>query len=309
MTIGIVCFGDDPVRAAVRAVLGAELLGRGAIGGFTVLALLDADGIFRHTSVQRGGVSGLDIQPQWHEATIAAIISSGPDRPEPLIQFLPGRDHIGLVTGHRLPNTVGVDARPLNMMALDLLQTGQHPQSAVDSVLDGEPEADAGLIAIDMTGAIGMRNATRAARRPDLGQASRAEAGRSYALLHNSIYANMSDCMALASTLGELSWEALGGGPAACEFLRLTTPLALTRAAQDRVTINAEGQILSIETANAALLSGQHATRSVVYGAPAIYRGGHLAGYAATELFARLEDGVAYPLPRVADHTMLMRKN
>jgi len=308
MTIGIACFGDDPVRAAIRAVIGAELLGRGAIGGFAVLALLDEQGVFHHASVQRGGVSAIDIPPQWARAAAAAVISSGPDRPEPLVQFLPGRDRVGLVTGHRLPNTPSADACLLNMMALDLLTAGQSPQSAVDTVLDGEPEADAGLIAISLSGEIGVRNSSRAARRPDLGQASRIENGRGYALLHNSIYANLLDCMALASTLGELAWEALGGTQASCEFLQLAGPIRLNSSKQDRVSIDAKGRIMSIDTANTALLSGIHVARSVVYGAPAIYRGGHLAGYAATELFARIENGVAHPLPRETDHTMLMRR-
>lgn len=309
MTVGIACFGDDPVRAAIRAVLGAELLGRGAIGGFAVVAMLDEEGIFHYASVQRGGVSAIDIPLQWARAVVAAVISSGPDRPEPLVQFLPGRDQVGLVTGHRLPNTLGADARPLNMMALDLLTAGQSPQSAVDTVLDGEPEADAGLIAINVSGAIGVRNTARAARRPDLGQANWHEAGRGYALLHNSIYANMPDCMALAATLGELAREALGGPPAACGLVQMTRSVALHKAAQDRVTIDGEGLILSIETANPALLVGDHTARSVVYGAPPIYRNDQLAGYAASELFARLEDGVAHPLPRLADRTMLMRRN
>ncbi len=42
----------------------------------------------------------------------AALMSSGPNRPSPLAQFTPGDARVGLVTGHRLPNTVGAGGDP-----------------------------------------------------------------------------------------------------------------------------------------------------------------------------------------------------
>src|SRR6218665_1545674 len=119
MTIAIAASGSRAGAAVRDAVLGAELLGRGAIGGFAVLALLSGDGQLHHCMTQRGGASCLDMpdpslpppgMPQrggascrdmpdaWLAAPTAAAISSGPDRPEPLVQFLPGAAGIGLVT-------------------------------------------------------------------------------------------------------------------------------------------------------------------------------------------------------------------
>src|SRR6218665_3141534 len=101
MTIAIAASGSRAGAAVRDAVLGAELLGRGAIGGFAVLALLSGDGQLHHCMTQRGGASCLDMPDAWLPAPTAAAISSGPDRPEPLVQFLPGAARIGLGTGPR----------------------------------------------------------------------------------------------------------------------------------------------------------------------------------------------------------------
>ena len=139
--------GAQAGAAVFDAVLGAELLGRGAIGGFVVFAVLDEQGRLQYRTTQRGGVTALDLPASWRDARVAAVISSGPDRPEPLTQFLAGADGLGLITGHRLPNQPGADGRPLNRMALDLMAEGAPPQQAVDAVLAAHPEWDAGLIA------------------------------------------------------------------------------------------------------------------------------------------------------------------
>ncbi len=308
MTIGIACYGENAVAAAMSAVMGAELAGRGAIGGFAVLAVLDEKGAFRHVCIQRGGVSGLDIPDAWRAARTAAIISSGPDRPEPLVQFLPGRSEIGLVTGHRLPNSLNGEGVPVNEAVLRLLEQGRAPQAAIDDVLGAEPEMDAGLIALTAQGAIGWANTGRVARRPDLGQAAKAGAGHGYALLHNSIYSNHASGAELAQCLGDLAWSALNGTPEAHGLLRLDEPVALRLAQQDRVHVDAGGRILALETANKALLSGRHASRTVVYGAPQVLCDDKPIGHAATELFARIDEGVAFPSGRLAERTMIVRR-
>ena len=91
MTIGVAASGERAAWAVRDAVLGAELLGRGAIGGFAVLAVVDAGGALHYRETQRGGITALDLPPDWQSARLAAAISSGPDRPEPLVQFLPAR--------------------------------------------------------------------------------------------------------------------------------------------------------------------------------------------------------------------------
>ncbi|OKO88285.1 hypothetical protein AC629_10465 [Bradyrhizobium sp. NAS80.1] len=308
MTIGIGCYGANAVAAVMSAVMGAELAGRGSIGGFAVLAVLDEDDAFQHTSVQRGGVSGLKILDAWQSAKTAAIISSGPDRPEPLVQFLPGQSGVGLVAGHRLPNSLNEGGVPVNRAVLQLLERGQAPQDAIDHVLNAEPEMDAGLIALSAQGVIGWANTRRVARRPDIGVATKIEADRGFALLLNSIFSNHASCAELARCLGDLAWGALNGTQEAHGFLRLDEPVALRPAEQDRVHIDVRGSIVALETANRALLSGQHAFRSVVYGAPQVLCDGKPIGHAATELYARIDEGVAYPSERLVERTMIVRR-
>ena len=153
--------GAQAGAAVFDAVLGAELLGRGAIGGFVVFAVLDEQGRLQYRTTQRGGVTALDLPASWRDARVAAVISSGPDRPEPLTQFLAGADGLGLVTGHRLPNQPGADGRPLNRMALDLMAEGAPPQQAIDAVLAAHPEWDAGLIALHAQDGLGLGNNAR----------------------------------------------------------------------------------------------------------------------------------------------------
>lgn len=308
MTIGIACYGENAVAAAMAAVLGAELIGRGEIGGFAVLAVLDENGMLQHRCVQRNGVSGLQIPESWRTAKTAAIISSGPDRQEPLVQYLPGKSGLALVTGHRVPSSLTRNGIAVNQAVLQLLVDGWAPQDAIGDVLRDEPEMDVGLIALTAQGAIGWANTNRVARRPDIGEAAKVGADRGFALLHNSIYSNHKDCMELAQSLGDLAWAALSGTQQTYGFLRLDTPVALQLAEQDRVTVNADGRILAIETANRALLSGQYDFRSVVYGAPQVVCEANLIGHAANELFARIDEGVAYPAERLADNTMIVKR-
>ncbi|WP_407158460.1 DUF6963 family protein [Bradyrhizobium sp. STM 3557] len=308
MTIGIACAGADPVAAVVAAGLGAELAGRGAIGGFAVLAILDAAGELHHTSVQRGGVSELVIPPAWGSANIAALISSGPDRPEPLIQFLPGKSGHGLVTGHRLPNTIGADGVALNVAALRLIETGRAPQDAIDDVLRSAPEADAGLIAVKSSGTIGFANSARVARRPDLGAAYRFAHGRGYALLHNSIYGNVASCAHLAAILGDLAWASLTNTPGDHALLRFERPVPLRASDCDRVVVDDEDRIVAIESANPALFGATCASRTVAAAPTMIVRNGQRVGAAMNDLYARIADGSAHPLERRVDRTLLTRR-
>jgi hypothetical protein len=308
MTIGIACVGDDPVAAIVAAVLGAELIGRGAIGGFAVLAVLDAAGEFHHSCVQRGGVSALVIPPAWRSAKVAALISSGPDRPEPLIQFLPGKSGHGLVTGHRLPNTIGADGVALNVAALRLIEAGRAPQDAVDDVLRSAPEIDAGLIAVNSSGTIGFANSARVARRPDLGAAHRFAHGRGYALLHNSIFGNVTSCPHLAAILGDLAWARLTNTPGDHALLQLERPVPLRASDCDRVVLDDEDRIVAIESGNPALFAATDASRTVAAAPTMIVRNGERVGAAMADLYARIADGSAHPLARRVDCMLLMRR-
>ena len=198
MTIGIAASGPRAGQAVFEALRAAERVASGAIGGFaSFVAITERGEVFR-AETQRGGTAtlfvdgettGTEPPPHVAAARLAGVMSSGPDRPAPLAQFVPAEGGVGLVTGHRLPNTPGAAGVALNLEALRLMTEGRSPRDAVDAVLDANPEADAGMIAADRAGRIHARNSARVARRPDLGHARRDSAGRGAVVevLHNSI--------------------------------------------------------------------------------------------------------------------------
>lgn len=304
MTIGIAASGPDAGDAVYAAVLGAELLGRGAIGGFAVFAVLDEHHAVRHCVTQRGGITALDIPQAWRQARIAAAISSGPDRPEPLVQFLPGQDGVGLVTGHRLPNQAGRGGIPLNSAALALMARGQPPQAAVDTVLALHPEMDAGLVAINVHGEIGQGNSVRVARRNDLGRYRREEGSTRLAFLHNSIYARDN----LAVEIADLAWAHLSGQIGQARFLALSEPVPMRHSDKDRVFIDAAGTIVALDTSNPNLPTIDRRS-TAIYLATEVWRGERHVGRVHTELYADIRQGTVYPAKDASSNTVLMRLN
>ncbi len=292
MTIGVAASGERAAWAVRDAVLGAELLGRGAIGGFAVLAIMDVHGALHYGQTQRGGITALDMPPGWQSARLAAAISSGPDRPEPLVQFLAGQAGLGLVTGHRLPNQPGADGMALNQAVLRRMAQGQAPQQAVDEVLAAHAEWDAGLIALDTRGRLGMGNSVRVTRRDDLGELRRRTHEASLGLLHNSIYARAP----LAPDLAELAWARLTGRAGALHLLTLDAPVTIQAGPADRVHIDAQGRILALESADPRLSTLNRPGTAVYLGA-GVWREGRWVGRAQTELYAELRAGTVHPGP------------
>ena len=303
MTIGVAASGRNAGAAVHDAVLAAQMLGSGAIGGFAVFAIMDGAGRVSHRVTQRGGIAELALPESWLRAEFAAAISSGPDRPEPLRQFLPAQDGLGLVTGHRLPNHAGADGRPLNQAVLALMQKGESPQQAIDTVLADNPEVDAGLIALDTMGRLGTGNSRRTQRRFDTGSYCRNEHGRSLALLHNAIYFAPGN----EKAIGELAWAAFGNDDASYCFLRVSPGTLLVAAAKDRIVLDEAGYVASIETANPNLpgLSGR--ATAICLGAE-VWRNGCRVGGIASELIATVQDGrVVAPLAP-ATMTVVMKR-
>src|SRR5699024_10271322 len=124
MTVGIAASGPGSVASVLRSLIALETLASGAIGGFAVLAVMDAAGGVHYAETQNGGSQALQLGSKFHDAQRAALISSGPNRPEPLTQFLPAATGVGMVTGHRLPNRCGYEA-PVNVAALNEMQAGE----------------------------------------------------------------------------------------------------------------------------------------------------------------------------------------
>lgn len=304
MTIAIAASGARAGAAVRDALLGAELLGRGAIGGFAVLAILDEDGRVRHRVTQRGGVCGLEVPEAWIAARIAAVISSGPDRPEPLIQFLPGLDGVGLVTGHRLPQRAGRDGSALNAAVLALLGQGVEPKAAVESVLAANTEADAGLIAINAQGSLGWGNTERVGRRTDLGQFERDDGASRVAILHNAIFSRDP----LAPQVGALAWARLKGLPGPIDWIRMASAVPFRLADRDRLHVDAAGHITAIDSADPYRPEALRRT-TVVHLGGEIWRQGVCAGHVITELVADVVEDMAMPCEGETFNTLLMRPN
>lgn len=297
MTLGIAAHGPQAGAAVRQAVLAAELMGRGEVGGFTVFAVMDARGQVQHAWAQHGGITAVTIPPAWLAATHAAVITSGPDRPEPLTQFLPGRDGIGLVTGHRLPNRPSsISHEPLNERVLSLLATGLHPQAAVDQVLAAHPEADAGLIAINAQGHIGCANSARVQRRTDMGAGCWSDAQAGFAFIHNAIAPHQATQNSVDNFL-RLGLQAGAADSARYQMLQLADAVPVSPAPADAVHVDAQWRVLRVESADPFMLQAQQNITLLPLAIPVLQQG-QAVGQMATELFAQVAQGRAQPSPR-----------
>ena len=243
-------------------------------------------------------MTALDLPASWRDARVAAVISSGPDRPEPLTQFRPAPT-AWAVTGHRLPNQPGADGRPLNRMALDLMAEGAPPQQAIDAVLAAHPEWDAGLIALHAQDGLGLGSSARGAT-----TWARSSARDSRAAWR---------CCTTPSTRAAcwpMSWAdwpgPLTGQAGILQWLRLEQALSLRAATCDRVTVDAAGRIIGLETADPRPAGLNRRATAVCLGAE-IWRDGRLIGHARTELYVEIRDGQAWPGGGAAQDFMLMR--
>ncbi len=280
MTIGIAASGPGAGLAVFRALAAVERVGQGAIGGYAVFAAIDAAGTVHRAETQRGGTAtlftdgeatGVAPPPVVAEATFAGVMSSGPDRPEPLEQFLPARGGVGLVTGHRLPNSIGPSGRPLNIEVLERLAAGDDARTAVETVLGSDPEADAGVIAVDAAGRVHGANSARVARRPDLGRARRSDPTGTAVVevLHNAIHpvaaiAELAACVALDSMYPPLRSDG---------HITVAAGTPLTAGDDCRVHVDADGTAQRIETTDRRILTGRHNCAAIQLGTEVLQDG------------------------------------
>lgn len=306
MTIGLAAYGPNAGLAVYRGVLAAALLGRGAIGGFAVFSVLGPAGAHAHRQIegQDGGIEALVGADALFQADCAAAISSGPNRPTPLGQFLVADPAAGLVTGHRLPNRKGCDGLPVNMAALHALRGGAGPQEAVSVQAERNPELDFGLIAVSHSGTIGWVNSPRVERRGDLLRATREGRGRGFALLGNSIFC--ASGLQLDTAIGDVVWSCLTGQPGTFTIASLAGPIPIAAAAEDAIEIDDGGRLLRIATAEPAT-AADTARTTVAYSRAPVVRNGRIIGRCASELTARVENGLVRPLAGLPRHIAIER--
>jgi hypothetical protein len=297
MTIGIGAHGPGAGLAVFKALQAAERVGRGAIGGFATYAAISADGrLFRHQT-QRGGSTTLFIEGESTgvlppedvaNAVAAAVISSGPERPEPLSQFLAADSAGGLVSGHRLPNGLSVGGSALNIEALDHLIGGKSAKDAINLVIDRNSEADVGLIAVDLQGGVYSRNAARVGRRPDLGHA-RLEDERISAVvevLHNAIR----PFPATAVIAAAVALDSMVGEPKPIGWITIEAGVPVVLGDENAVHCDAAQVAQRVVTTDPIIVKGQHAC-AAIYLHSRVFRDGELLGLTMFEPITTVVDG------------------
>jgi hypothetical protein len=264
MTIGIAAWGPNAALATLLALQAAERVGTGAIGGFVSWVALGGDACDQvwRSETQRHGTSGLfdakgigAMPTAWSKARCAGLMSSGPDRPEPLAQFTPALAKVGLVTGHRLPNNPTGNGIPMNVQVLQSMAQGQAPSEALELSLRQWPETDGGIIALNPEGDFAIGNTDAVKRRKDLGSATLGsrEQGALVAVIHNSITPNKS----LAALVCEVAWNAMHAKPMV-QWIMLPAGVPVFSGSTPAVWVDATGRVTKVQaiTAHSSTLTG-----------------------------------------------------
>ena len=298
MTIGIAAHGENAGLAVFRALRAVESVGSGCIGGFASLAAITDDGELVRSTTQRGGTStlfvvdertGTDPPPGVASAPIAALMSSGPDRPEPLSQFVAGEPRTGLVTGHRFAHAQGASGVAFNQDALDRMTGGASVGSAVDGVLNENRHSDVGLIGIDVGGNIHARNTGVVANRIDGGSAEHlgGAEGPSVSILHNAIL----PVAGIAQTAVEVAVETMrpSWSPEFWVEASAGTPVVLGES--NFLKVDADLRVLDVTTTDPSLLGGRR-DGSPIYIGSHVWQDGKRLGYTVFEPYIVLADGV-----------------
>ncbi len=310
MTIGIAVTGANAGLAAFRALEAVEKVTRGAIRGFVSFVVITEAGELRRAETQRGGTTTLFVEGETTgtpppaeiaSARFAALMSSGPDRPEPLAQFTPADPAVGLVTGHRLPNVPGVaGAPPLNVAVLARLRAGQDPEAAIAAELAAHPDADAGLIVLDRQGRLHAANSAFVAARGDLGAAFLEDraAGHRVAVLHNAIH----PIHGIAALAAGVAMDCMAPPDRADFEVFLDAGLAFETGTADALHIDPANRVVAVTLVHPGWF-GARRDGAVVNFATPVLRDGVVVGHTTGEPYCVAERGRLVSLsgqPRVA---------
>jgi hypothetical protein len=297
MTIAIAAAGSNAGRAIFEGLNAAEKIGMQSIGGFVAFAALTEAGALLRAETQRGGSSTLFVDGERNgvepptpvaEAVAAGLISSGPDRPTPLSQFVVAAAGVGLVTGHRLPTALGVNGKPMNLEALELLRAGRSGQEAVDAVVGQNPTSDCGLIAIDGAGRVYGRSSARVMARPDVHQAegSLDQGPGKVIALQNAIQPNR----IVAEVAVAVALHVMRGPIVPDEWIAVASGLPVRVGSESAVHCDADLNAEFVVTTDPTIVAGEQAA-AAVYLNSAVFRDGRKVGHTAGELLCVLKDG------------------
>jgi hypothetical protein len=261
VTIGIAAFGPNAGRAVLHALRAVEAVARGAIGGFVSFVAITPSGQVDRLQTQHGGSAmllpgGLASLPvAIAEAAIAGLMASGPDRPEPLSQFTPADGKVGLVTGHRMPNTVGVNGLNLSDEVLALMRRGDRPADAVGSVIAANPDVDAGIIALSIDGGLHAADTASVGRRGDAGRAmiGSAAEGAAVAVLHNAIRPHMP----IAALAAEITMDVMRPPDRPDGWITFREGTRAVPGFVNSVSVGADGLVEAIAVQNPKFLAGR----------------------------------------------------
>lgn len=297
MTISIGAYGPKAGLAVYEALSAAERVGRGAIGGFATYAAITSDRRLLRHETQRGGSTTLFIDGETTgapppdevaNAIAAIVISSGPERPNPLSQFVAADPKGGLVSGHRLPNDTSVDGSPLNEEALRHLIASKTAREAVDRVIERNPQADVGLIAVDLRGSVYSRNSERVSRRPDLGHARLEDkaAGAGVEVLHNAIRPFPATGVLAAA----IALDAMVEEPEPVGWITIEAGVPLELGSESAVHCGADMVARRVVTTDPIIVKGKHACAGI-YLHSRVYRDGKLLGLTMFEPITDVQNG------------------
>ena len=298
MTIGIAASGENAGLAVFRALKAVEAVGSGCIGGFVSFAAITSTGELVRATTQRGGTStlfvvdertGTDPPPDVASAPVAALMSSGPDRPEPLAQFVAGEESTGLVTGHRFAHAQGVNGIAFNQDVLDRMMHGVRVGKAVDAVLDENRHADVGLIGIDVHGNIYARNSDRVADRMDGGSAEHHDGASapSVSILHNAIL----PVAGIAMMAVDVAMETMRPIWSPEFWIEASAGTRVLIGESNAVQVDPDFRVLGITTTDPSLLRGRQ-DGSPIYIGSQVWQGGRQLGFTVFEPYIVLVDGV-----------------
>lgn len=300
MTIGIGAIGKNAGLAVWKALNSVERVTSGSIGGFATFVIFNKDGKVKYYCTQRGGSKTLftegdsvvDYPPdEVIEAVIAGVISSGPDRPEPLESLLPAKEGVGFITGHRIPSAIGKNGISVNMETLKIMEKGESSNTAVNKVMSENPNIDAGLIAVDVNGNIGAINSKKVENRLDVASAVIKKAEAKVAVFNNEIY----PVKITADLAAAIAMQVMTEERKPDIKITISSGLKVELGTEDKVVVNKENSAIQIFTTDPTILRGK-TTCVVPYLGSTVVKNGKKIGILMNEPLTVLDNGIIVEL-------------